>query len=65
MSNLVQSIIGKVVSRRLMGSDFYVAVEGNNVEVGLGFCPRGKSGINFDDKVDRYELEGLLKLFLN
>lgn len=64
MSNLVQSIVGNVRRRGLMGNDFYVAIEGNNVEMGLGVCPKGKSGINCDNQVDGFELEGLLNLFL-
>lgn len=64
MSSLVKSIVNDIQRKGLIGKEFYVAIEGNNVEMGLGFCPKNKSGINLDEKVDRFELEGLLNLFL-
>lgn len=64
MSSLVKSIVNDIQRKGLIGKEFYVAIERNNVEMGLGFCPKNKSGINLDEKVDRFELEGLLNLFL-
>lgn len=64
MSNLAKLILSKVERRGLMGKEFYIAIEGNNVEMGLGFCPKNKSGLNLDEKVDRFELEYLLNFFL-